>query len=73
MASRNTVAAGERYRDLQRGMFGRPGKAWLVTGLLTGRDGLAYAQLVAELDHTDKRTLSVSALADRGRFERIEA
>jgi hypothetical protein len=65
------VLVGQRYRDLQRVVFGHLGRTWTVKALLTGSDGVEYARLVSDLDPTQQKTLAVSVLADPRRFERL--
>ncbi len=53
------------------GRFGALGTEWIVEGVFQGTDGVAYAQLVLASDLTQQKTLSVHALSDRRRFQRL--
>ena len=68
---RHTVAPGQRYRDTQPSIFGRPGSEWLVEEIFTGTDGVEYARVVSVSDLTQRKTLSIAILEDRRRFERV--
>jgi hypothetical protein len=71
MASASPISVGQRFRDVHQRNFGRPGLEWIVQGLHTGIDGIAYARLVCASDTSKLKTLSFAVLADRHRFERI--
>jgi hypothetical protein len=71
MAGKQSVERGQRYRDVQPGRFGALGTEWIVEAVFKGTDGVTYAQLVCASDLTQQKTLSVHALTDRRRFERL--
>ena len=68
MSKTHPVAAGQRFRDVERNIFGGPGSVWIVEHLQTGIDGLAYAQVVSAADPSVRKTLSIAILTDRRRF-----
>jgi hypothetical protein len=49
----------------------RVGDKWIVDAVFQGADGVVYAQLVCATDLTQQKTLSVRALTDRRRFQRL--
>ncbi len=71
MPSNESIAIGQRYRDIQPALFGRPGSEWIVEDLFTGTDGLKYARVVAASDLTERKTLSQAVFNDRSRFVRV--
>jgi hypothetical protein len=54
----------------QPSRFGAMGTEWIV-GALQGTDSVTYAQLVCASDLTQQKTLSVYALTDPRRFQRL--
>jgi hypothetical protein len=68
----HVVAIGERYREIQRGVFSRPASGWVVKAVYTGDDGIEHARLVRMSDPSQQKTLSAGVLTDRRRFEQIE-
>jgi hypothetical protein len=71
MASKQSVERGQRYRDVHASRLGAFGSEWIVEAVFRGTDGIVYAQLVCATDETQQKTLSVHALSDRQRFERL--
>jgi hypothetical protein len=70
-AWKQAIERGQRYRDVSPGRFGALGTEWIVDAVFKGTDGIVYAQLVCASDTTQQKTLSVHALTDRSRFERL--
>jgi hypothetical protein len=69
--AKRAIEPGRRYREIGRGVFGRAaGTEWIVEGL-TDRLGLRHARLVSAADLTQRKTLSLRALADPTRFEEV--
>jgi len=71
MPSKQPIAPGERYRDIQPALFGRPGSEWIVAKVFTGADGIEHARVVSASDPSETRVLSVTVLGDRSRFVRV--
>ena len=71
MARQHSIERGQRYRDVQPGRFGALGIEWIVEAVFQGTDGVIYAHLVCAADLTQQKTLSVHALADQRRFDRL--
>lgn len=63
-------AVGQRYRDLSVTF---PNADWIIDRIFKGTDGVEYAELRSTSDHTRKKTLAVSVMADEGRFALVEA
>jgi hypothetical protein len=72
MASLPPIEAGQRFRDVQQRTFGRPGLEWVVQDCVTLTDGVAHARLVCVSDPSRRKTLSLAALGERSRYQRIE-
>ena len=72
MANSPSIVAGQHYREVQPRFLKRPGIEWIVEAAYTGTDGVAYVRLVNATDRTMRKTLSVSVLNDRHRFQRVE-
>jgi hypothetical protein len=71
MANR-AIEPGRRYREIRRGVFGSAlGAEWIVEGVKTDPLGLRHARLVSAADLTQRKTLSLRALADPTRFEEV--
>jgi hypothetical protein len=71
MSWKQSIERGQRYRDVQPGRFGALGIEWTVDAVFQGTDGVVYAQLVCASDLTQQKTLSVHALTDQRRFQRL--
>ena len=71
LPAKQSIATGERYRDIQPALFGRPGSEWIVEKVFTGVDGIKHARVVSASDSTETRVLSVTVLGDRSRFVRV--
>ena len=71
MVWKQSIVRGQRYRDVSPGRFGALGTEWIVEAVFQGTDSVTYAQLVLASDLTQQKTLSIHALSDRRRFERI--
>jgi hypothetical protein len=70
--AKRAIEPGQRYRDLQRGIFGRPMHSeWIVEAVGADGLGIPHARLAKVADLTERKTLSVCSLADRSRFEEI--
>lgn len=63
MAARKPVV-GDRFRNLKVTWQNE----WLVEAIRIGTDGHEYAQLRSVLDHSLRKTLSLSALSEPTRF-----
>ena len=62
------IKPGQRFRDVQPGLFGRTGSEWIVEHVFTGTDGLQYARVVSSSDASQRKTLSATIIGDRRRF-----
>jgi hypothetical protein len=71
MSWKQSIERGQRYRDVSPDRFGALGTEWIVDAVFQGTDRVVYAQLVCASDFTQQKTLSVDALNDRRRFERL--
>ena len=71
MSWKQSIERGQRYRDVQPGRFGALGIEWIVDAVFQGTDGVVYAHLVCASDLTQQKTLSVHALTDQRRFQRL--
>ena len=70
--AKRAIEPGRRYREIRRGVFGRAlGAEWIVEAVKTDRLGLRHARLVSAADLTQRKTLSLRALADPTRFEEV--
>jgi hypothetical protein len=70
--TKRAIEPGQRYRDLQRGIFGRPMHSeWIVEAVGADGLGIPHARLAKVADLTERKTLSVRSLADRSRFEEV--
>lgn len=63
MATRKPVV-GDRFRNLKVTWQNE----WIVEAIRMGADGHEYAQLRSVLDHTLRKTLSLSVLSEPTRF-----
>jgi hypothetical protein len=68
MPSKPPVAPGQRFRDTQLSLFGRPGFEWIVDRVFVGVDGLWHASIVLASDTTERKTITAAVLIDRRRF-----
>jgi hypothetical protein len=69
--SDSIVDVGCRFRVVERGPYGQRARVWVIRRLFTGIDQHRYAVLVsADADKAEK-TLALSAVADRKRFEAV--
>lgn len=68
MNSKPRIARGQRFRDAQLSLFGRPGSEWIVEHVFVGTDGVWYASVLLTSDLTERKTLSAAVLSDRRRF-----
>ena len=71
MPQKQSIERGQRYRDVHASRSGAFGTEWIVEAVFRGTDGIVYAQLVCATDLSQQKTLSVHALIDRSRFERL--
>jgi hypothetical protein len=71
MTWRQSIERGQRYRDVHASRLGAFGSEWIVEAVFRGTDGIVYAQLICATDLSQQKTLSVHALTDRQRFERL--
>jgi hypothetical protein len=68
--AKRTVEIGQRYRDIQRGIYGRSAASyWVVEGVNTDARGIRHARLVSVADPTERKTLAAEVLVDPARFE----
>ena len=65
------VTAGQRFRDPNPTVFGRPQSNWVVDEVFVGTDGKQYARVHAEAKPHERKTLSTAVLRDRRRFTAI--
>ncbi len=68
MPSKPPVARGQRFRDTQLSLFGRPGSEWIVERVFVGVDGLWHASIVLASDITEHKTITAAVPTDRRRF-----
>lgn len=68
MAPSPPIVPGQRFRDMQPGLFGHLGLEWVVQDVFVGTDDLWYARVGRASDLTERKTLSVAVLGDRRRF-----
>jgi hypothetical protein len=69
---KRSIEPGRRYREIRRGAFGGAAVTeWIVEGVEADLLGLRHARLVNAADLTERKTLSVRALADPTRFEEV--
>ena len=73
MTKKHAVTKGQRCREVQLGLFGRPAPEWVVEALFTGADGIVYSRLTRASDPSQRKTLSLAVLCDRHRFTLVEA
>ena len=64
MASREPQV-GEHYRSV--GSVSR-NAVWVITEIVSGRDGIDHARLASVQDATQRKTLAVTVIADTRRF-----
>ena len=69
--SQGAVRTGQRYRSMERGVFGSPGREWRVTSLMQRNDGLTYATLAMTNDPSELKTLAMGALLDRRMYRLV--
>ena len=69
--AKRMVERGQRYRDIQRGIYGRSASEWIVEDLQISRDGILHARLVSASDPTVRKTLAAEVLGDPRRFELV--
>jgi hypothetical protein len=71
MVLKESVKRGQRYRDINPGRPSASETDWIVEALFRGTDGVRYAVLVCASDLTQRKTLSIDALSDEERFQRM--
>lgn len=71
MESKQPIARGARYRDVQTTVFGQPQPEWIVEGVYRVSDGINHARLVSAADPSARKTLFLAVLRDRRRFVRV--
>ena len=70
--AKRTVETGQRYRDVQRGIYGRSAASdWIVEAVHTEALGIRHARLVSVADALERKTLAAEVLVDPARFEEI--
>ena len=70
--AKRTIEPGQRYRDVQPGLFGRFSSSdWMVESVQTDSYGIRHARLVSVADRTERKTLAAEVLADPARFEQV--
>jgi hypothetical protein len=70
--AKRTIEPGQRYRDIQPGLFGRfSASDWMVEAVQTDGYGIRHARLVSVTDRTERKTLAAEVLADPARFEQV--
>ena len=63
---------GQRYRAAGRNEFGYlPAAVWEVERVVPGADGIEYARLVRTNDCTERKHVSLTALANRSLYEPV--
>jgi hypothetical protein len=66
------VAVGQKYYPAQWHLNRSRRVTWRVVRLFNAPDGIAHAQLVADQDAAERRTVSCQALSDRRLYQRLE-
>lgn len=66
------VTLGQRFRDVQRTMFGHAPPDWVVERVFSGVDGNQYAQVYRAADPKERKTLSTAILLDKSRFIEVQ-
>lgn len=70
--AKHTVEAGEHYRDVRLGIYGRSGATeWVVETVQTDAHGIKHARLVSVADPTERKTLAAEVLGDHSRFQQV--
>jgi hypothetical protein len=70
--AKRTVETGQRYRDVQPGLFGRfSASDWIVEAVQSDALGIRHARLVSIADPSERKTLAAEVLVDPARFEEI--
>jgi hypothetical protein len=60
---------GQRYRNTETTFRD---SVWLLTDIFVGPHGIEHARITSTHDHTERRTLALSVLADTSRFKWVE-
>jgi len=68
METNQTVTPGARFRAVEATAFGQTQPEWIVEQVYVAA-GIEHARLISA---GERKTLSVSTLRDRSRFERVE-
>ena len=71
MESNQPMTPGARYRAVQATAFGQTQPEWIVEHVYVAAR-IEDARLVSAVNPGERKTLSVSTLRDRNRFERVE-
>jgi hypothetical protein len=67
-----SCAQGQRYRDVQPGIYGRSAASdWIVEAVQTDALGIRHARLVSVADPSERKTLAAEVLVDPARFEQV--
>jgi hypothetical protein len=70
--AKRTIEPGQRYRDIQPGLFGRfSASDWIVESVQTDGYGIRHARLVSVADRSERKTLAAEVLVDPTRFEEV--
>jgi hypothetical protein len=70
--AKRTVETGQRYRDVQPGLFGRfSASDWIVEAVQSDALAIRHARLVSIADPSERKTLAAEVLVDPARFEEI--
>ena len=73
MIRSRAILKGQRCREVQLGMFGRPAPEWIVDALFAGAGGVEYSRLIRASDPSQRKTLALVVLYDKHRFTPVDA
>jgi hypothetical protein len=69
---KRVIEPGQRYRDVSRGVFGRPANSeWIVEAVEADGLGIPHARLAKVANPSVRKTLAAGVLADPSRFEAV--
>lgn len=67
------IEKGRHFRDVQLRLWGNRGRILVVEAVFVGGDGLEHARLFCADEPSLRKTLSISVLKDKRRFEPAES
>ena len=70
--ARRTINPGQRYRDVQPGIYSRSAASdWIVEDVFGGAGGIQHVRLISVSDPSIRKTLSTEVLVDPARFQQV--